>query len=103
MTGHHLILGELKDIISHETLQDTHDERLRQGIASMLVDHKGYSREDIRPRWPLTLRAGEKCAIISIDFGIAINERVSMLIKYGPGSLVTRHRPARRSMLPAVW
>ena len=35
MAGHHLILGELKDIITRETLEDTHDERLRQGIASM--------------------------------------------------------------------
>ena len=94
MAGHHLILGELRDIITSETLEDTHDERLRQAIAFMLVDHKGYPREDIRPRWPLTLRAGEKCAIINIDFGIVIDERVSMMIKYGPGSLVTRHRPA---------
>ena len=94
MAGHHLILGELRDIITRETLEDTHDERLRQGIASMLVDLKGYAREEIRPRWPLTLRAGEKCAIINIDFGIVIDDRVCMMIKYGPGSLVTRHRPA---------
>jgi len=38
MAGHHLILGELQDVITHETLQDTHDERLRQGIAAMMVD-----------------------------------------------------------------
>ena len=94
MAGHHLILGELKDLITHETLEDTHDERLRQGIAAMLVDKKGYSRKDIRPRWPLTLRAGEKCAVINIDFGVTIDSRVCMMIKYGPGSLVTRHRPA---------
>ena len=94
MAGHHLILGELKDRITRETLPDTHDERLRQGIASLLIDQKGYSRNDIRPRWPLTLRADEKCAIINIDFGIIIDARVGMMIKYGPGSLVTRHRPA---------
>lgn len=94
MAGHHLILGELRDLITGETLEDTHDERLKQGIAALLVDRKGFNRNEIRPRWPLTLRAGEKCAIINIDFGIAIDERVSMMIKYGPGSLVTRHRPA---------
>jgi hypothetical protein len=94
MAGHHLILGELKDLITHETLEDTHDERLRQGIAALLVDKKGFTRDDIRPRWPLTLRAGEKCAIINIDFGVIIDSRVCMMIKYGPGSLVTRHRPA---------
>ena len=87
-------MGELEDLVTGETLQDTHDERLRQGIAAMLVDKKGYSRKDIRPRWPLTLRAGEKCAVINIDFGVTIDSRVCMMIKYGPGSLVTRHRPA---------
>jgi hypothetical protein len=94
MAGHHLIMGELKDILTHATLPDTHDERLRQGIAAMLVDRKGFSREEITPRQPLTLRAGEKCALIKIDFVVFIDDRVCMLIKYGPGSLVTRHRPA---------
>lgn len=87
-------MGELKDFITHETLVDTHDERLRQGLAERLVNDKGFSRGDIRPRWPLTLKAGEKCAVIKIDFGIIIDSRVCMMIKYGPGSLVTRHRPA---------
>ena len=94
MAGHHLILGELTDVITRKTLEDTHDERLRQGIAALLVDGKGYARTDIRPRWPLTLRAGEKCAVIFIDFGVFIDNRVCMMIKYGPGSLVTRQRPA---------
>jgi len=94
MAGHHLILGELKDILTHETLQDTHDERLRQGIAAILLDRKGFSREEIKPRQPLTLRAGEKCAIINIDFVIFIDNRACMMLKYGPGSLVSRHRPA---------
>ena len=103
MAGHHLILGELRDLITRETLKDTHDERLRQGIATLLMDQKGFTRNDIRPRWPLTLRAGEKCAIINIDFGIIIDTRVGMMIKYGPGSLVTRHRPAlavSRTLVP---
>ena len=94
MEGHHLILGELQDIITNETLKDTHDERLRQGIASLLLGPKGFSRQEITPRRPLNLRAGEKCAVISIDFAITIDDRVCMMIKYGPGSLVTRHRPA---------
>ena len=94
MTGHHLIMGELTDFLTGKPLPDTHDERLRQGIASLLVDEKGFTRGDIRPRRPLTLRAGEKCAVINIDFVITIDSRVCMMIKYGPGSLVTRHRPA---------
>ena len=32
MDGHHLILGELTDLITGETLTDTHDERYRQKL-----------------------------------------------------------------------
>ena len=38
MNGHHLILGELTDYITGETLKDTHDERYRQQIARRLID-----------------------------------------------------------------
>jgi len=92
--GHHLILGELEDIITGEILQETHDERFRQDIAAGLIRRKGYNRDDIKPRWQLTVKADEKCAVIKIDFGVVLNDRTGMIIRYGPGSLVTRHRPA---------
>jgi len=38
MTGHHLILGELDDLITGERVKDTHDERYRQKIARLLID-----------------------------------------------------------------
>ena len=44
MNGHHLILGELTDTITRETLADTHDERQRQKLARLLVEKKGYRR-----------------------------------------------------------
>ena len=68
MNGHHLILGELADFVTGETLKDTHDERYRQSIARILVEQKGYAKNDIRPRWDLRAAAGEKCATIKIDF-----------------------------------
>ena len=46
MAGHHLILGELRDTLTNEILPDTHDERLRQGIASLLVEEKSASLAD---------------------------------------------------------
>ena len=30
MGGHHLIMGELTDLVTGQTLPDTHDERYRQ-------------------------------------------------------------------------
>jgi hypothetical protein len=93
MTGHHLILGEIDDLITGEIIKDTHDERYRQKIARLLVDRKGYLKSDIAPRTSLLVQAGDHRAIIKIDFLITLSDRLCMIIKYGPGSLVTRHRP----------
>ena len=92
MRGHHLILGELKDLITGEILKDTLDERYRQKIARLLVKRQGYSVGDIEPRKSLLVQADHKRAIIKIDFLIKISEKICMIVKYGPGSMVTRHR-----------
>lgn len=94
MDGHHLILGNTTDFITGETIPDTHDERYRQNIARLLVNEKAYDRHNIRPRHELLVKAGEKRAIIRVDFLIAVGNRILMIIKYGPGSITTRHRPA---------
>lgn len=98
MTDHHLILGELSDFLTAETLPDTHDERYRQRLARLLVEEKGYLRQEIEPRRQLVLEAGRKRARIPIDLVVRLSvrstERACMIVKYGPGSLVSRHRPA---------
>jgi len=94
MGGHHLILGELTDLITGETLEDTLDERYRQKLAGMLIFEKGYRKSDVEPRRKLQVAAGDKKAIAPIDFLIHLCGRTAMLIKFGPGSLVTRRRPA---------
>lgn len=92
MSGHHLILGKLVDFITGETLKDTHDERYRQKIGRLLVNQKGYLKADIEPRKELRVKADAKRAILKIDFVITLADRVCMVVKYGPGSLVTRRR-----------
>jgi len=94
MTGHHLILGEQLDYLTGETLADTHDERYRQALAKLLVEEKGYYKSDIVPRSKLIVTAGDKCAQVQIDFIVKIDDTIAMIVRYGPGSLVTRHRPA---------
>ncbi|KPJ77007.1 MAG: hypothetical protein AMJ54_09575 [Deltaproteobacteria bacterium SG8_13] len=94
MNGHHLVLGELIDIITGETIADTHDERYRQKLGRLLVEQKGYDRSQIRARFPLMCRAGENRAIVPIDFVLSSAQAVGMIVKYGPGSLTTRHRSA---------
>jgi hypothetical protein len=94
MGGHHLIMGELEDYLTGELLADTHDERYRQKIARLLVEEKGYARADILPRKPLIVTAGNRKGRLSVDFIVMVDGKTAMVIKYAPGSLVTRHRPA---------
>lgn len=94
MNGHHLILGEQVDYLTGETIADTHDERYRQALAKLLVEKKGYHTCDILPRRKLIVKAGDKCARVHVDFAILVNDTIAMIIRYGPGSLITRHRPA---------
>jgi hypothetical protein len=94
MTGHHLILGELTDVITGEVLEDSHDERYRQKIARILLSDKGFSKAEISPRNPLTVTAGKRRGRIRVEFTVAVEGKTGMMVKYGPGSLITRHRPA---------
>ena len=93
MDGHHLIMGELDDFITGEPLKDTHDERYRQQLARLLVKRKGYRKVDIKPRKGLIVAAGNQRARIKVDFLIYLDGKACMVIKYGPGSIVTRRRP----------
>ncbi len=93
MGGHHLILGQLIDFINGETLDDTLDERHRQKIARLLVTQKEYLPSDISPRHELEIQVGRRNAQLRISFTISLKQRIAMVIHYGPGSLVTRHRP----------
>jgi Type I restriction enzyme R protein N terminus (HSDR_N) len=92
--GHHLILGEEIDFITGCTILDTHDERYRQLLARLLVEQKGYPKKDIEARRELFFKAADKTAMIKIDYTISLCDKICMIVKYGPGSLTTRHRPA---------
>ncbi len=94
MGGHHLILGELVDRVTGRKLPDTHDERYRQKIAGLLLDEKGYRHTEIRSRLDLLLKADGRRALVKVDFLVRLSDDPAMLIKYGPGSMVTRRRPS---------
>jgi len=88
--SHHLVLGELYDFLTGEKRLDTHDEQYRQKISKYLVQMLGYAKEDIRQNETLTIKITNKTARIMIDFLITENDRTCMMIKYAPGSLVSR-------------
>jgi hypothetical protein len=94
MGGHHLIMGKSTDFITGDMVDDTHDERLRQSVARILVESLGYDKSEIQSRLDLTVQADARAAVIRLDFAVRIRDRFCMIVKYGPGSLITRHRPA---------
>jgi hypothetical protein len=94
MTGHHLILGELVDFLTGKTIEDSHDERLRQAVAKYLVHQKGYDKTDIRAGEKIHVYCGENRALVPLDFRISLHGKTAMIVKYGPGSILTRHKPA---------
>ena len=94
MNGHHLILGETRDVISGDIVPDTLDERYRQKLARLLIHRLGYGKDEIESRVRLPLKAGFQRAITRIDFTITLTGNIGMIIRFGPGSLVTRRRPA---------
>ncbi len=92
--AHHLVLGELRDVITGQTIPDTHDERIRQRIARWLLEEKGFRRQQLTPRRCFEVRSEKHRQTVVIDWVVALRDRNVMLIRYGPGSLVSRQRPA---------
>jgi hypothetical protein len=99
VAGHHLILGELTDFLTGKTLADTHDERYRQKIVRLLVEQYHFAPTEIRSRIPIALDLDGKTAQVRLDFLLTLAGRHALLVKYGPGSLITRHQVA----LAASW
>lgn len=91
---HHLIYGTLQDYLTGEELTDTDDERIRQDLSRLMVEEKGYAREMLQPRLKIeTLFT--KCFVTStIELTVSLQQKNFMIIRYGPGSLVSRERSA---------
>ncbi len=94
MGKHHLVLGRTEDFLTGRIIEDTHDERYRQMIARRLVNDKGFAKSDIEAGHRMQVKAGEKCGLLTAAFLVRMKGRIVILIHYGPGSLVTRHRSA---------
>ncbi len=92
--SHHLIYGTLKDFITGDEILDTDDERFRQAIARLLVEKKGWSRHDITPRKKIETLFVGNFVVSTIDFFVQYEGTPFMIVRYGPGSIVTRERPA---------
>ncbi len=91
---HHIVYGTCKDFVTGETLTDTDDERIRQKIARFLVEEKGFAREDLLMRETIDTLFARQFVTSMIDITLQVGGRRFLVLRYGPGSLVTRERAA---------
>ncbi len=89
---HHIIYGTLKDYITGEELTDTDDERFRQELSKMMVEKLGYQKEDLTPRRYIETLFSSQFVRSNIEFTVELNGRSVLLLRYAPGSLVSRER-----------
>lgn len=92
--AHHLVYGTLKDYLNGEELTDTDDERIRQRLSRWMVEEKGYAREELLPRLFVETLFAKSFVRSTIELTVAVNGKQFMIIRYGPGSLVSRERAA---------
>ncbi len=93
-SGHHIVYGELQDYLTGETLKDTDDERIRQQLARLLVEELGYAPEELEPRLSIVSEFNGSRVESRIDLCARIEGKRLFILRYGPGSLVTREKAA---------
>jgi len=90
--GHHIVYGVLNDYLTGEELPDTDDERIRQSLARMLVEEKGYAPAELEPRLSIETLFNHTFVRSIIDLTVRIDGKRLFIIRYGAGSLVTREK-----------
>ena len=92
--SHHLVYGTLNDYLTGEELVDTDDERIRQQISRLMVEDLGYRREELKPRLFIETLFTRNFVKSTIDLTVELDRQQILIIRYGPGSLVSRERSA---------
>ena len=91
---HHMIYGNLVDYVTGEPLVDTDDERYRQKLARLLVEERGFVKNELEMRRRIETLFNHQFVASRIDIVVSLGEQRVMVVRYGPGSLVTRERAA---------
>jgi len=85
-------MEEICDFITGQAFFDTDDEKIRQKTERLLVEEKGYSKEDIEVGREFEIVIDGEINRSRADLVINIEEKRFMVIKCSRGSLVSRER-----------
>lgn len=91
---HHMVYGHCFDYITGEKLVDTDDERIRQKLARYMVEEQGWEKQDIEMRLRIETLFNRQFVTSKITMVLSLDGVRCLMLRYGPGSLVTRERPA---------
>lgn len=91
---HHMVYGTLEDFLTGEELTDTDDERYRQQLARMMVEELGYRKEELEPRRYIESLFSSQFVRSTIELTASLHGKRFLVLRYGPGSLVSRERSA---------
>ncbi len=100
---HHRVYGILKDYLTNEDLPDTDDERFRQELARMMVKEKGFAKEELEPRLTIETTFNSIFVRSIIDLTVSVGGRRIFVLRYGPGSIVTREKSALAAARVLDW
>lgn len=82
------------DYLTGEELTDTDDERIRQDLSRLMVEEKGYDRAQLQPRLKIETLFSRCFVVSTIELTVNLSQKQYMILRYGPGSLVSRERAA---------
>ena len=81
-----------RDYLTGRTIPDVGAEANRQAVARLLVEEKGYAREEIEIDVPIRVTIAGETYQGRVDLVVGIHDRRQMVIKCAAGSLDSRQR-----------
>ena len=85
-------MSDICDYITGQAFLDTDDERIRQKIERLLIEEKGYSKQDIEVDREFEIVIGKEIHKSKVDLIVNVEEKRFMIMRCARGSLVSRER-----------
>lgn len=87
---HEVNLNEvINDYLTGKEIELTTYEDLRQALAKLIVEEKGYPTDAIVSKFPIELDIGDKKYVISVDFIVYYDGKPVMVMGFCPGAVST--------------
>ena len=85
-------MSDICDFITGQAFLDTDDERIRQKIEQLLIEEKGYSKQDIEVDREFEIVVDGEKYRPKVDLIVSVKGKRFMIIRCARGSLVSRER-----------